>query len=225
MTKEEYIKKMNEQHDWAPGWDAIEAEFARLYPGQEPAHYATAIPSRAMFASRIQQEGGTEYLDGFSIYQSEAGYQHIVTFGMSELYTDEEAFGGDYSRWGYEMTIKLKESSAENCLWALDVLSNLARYTYTSERWFAPYECIHGGEPIHAGTDSKITSLITVADTAAQSQDTVHGKLEFIQLVGITESEYQAIQEDYNNIHKLIDLMKQDNPDLVTDMSRQKSYL
>lgn len=26
MTKEEYIKRMNEQEDWTPGWDAIEAE-------------------------------------------------------------------------------------------------------------------------------------------------------------------------------------------------------
>ena len=27
MTKEEYIKRMNEEDDWAPGWDAIEEEF------------------------------------------------------------------------------------------------------------------------------------------------------------------------------------------------------
>ena len=103
--------------------------------------------------------------------------------------------------------------------------SNLARYTYTSERWFEPYECIHGGEPLHKGTDSLITSLITVADTAAQPQDTVHGRLEFIQLVGITESEYQAIQRDYDNIYKLAELMKRDNPGLITDMERTVSYL
>ena len=86
MTREEYIKKMNEDDEWAPGWDAIEAEFARLYPGSEPAHYATAIQSRAMFASRIRQEGGTEYLDGFSVYDMGNGCRHIVTFGMSELF-------------------------------------------------------------------------------------------------------------------------------------------
>ena len=61
---------------------------------------------------------------------------------MSELYTNEEAFGGEYSRWGYEMTIKLKENSAEDCLWALDMLSNLARYTYTTERFFEAGECV-----------------------------------------------------------------------------------
>jgi len=33
MTKEEYIRKMQEDHEWAPGWDVIEGEFSRLYPG------------------------------------------------------------------------------------------------------------------------------------------------------------------------------------------------
>ena len=51
MTKEEYIKRMKEDDEWAPGWDAIDAEFDRLYPGQEPAHYATTIESRAMFGA------------------------------------------------------------------------------------------------------------------------------------------------------------------------------
>lgn len=36
MTKEEYRKRMDEDNEWAPGWDAIEAEFDRLYPGKEP---------------------------------------------------------------------------------------------------------------------------------------------------------------------------------------------
>ena len=122
VTKEEYIRKMNEENDWAPGWDAIEAEFSRLYPGQNPAHFGTSIQSRAMF-------GGDEYLDGFSVYTNPDGYMHLVTFGMTELYCEPDAFGGEYSRWGYEMTMKLKEDTPENCMWAINMLSNLARYT------------------------------------------------------------------------------------------------
>ena len=53
----------------------------------------------------------------------------------------------------------------------------------------------------------------------------VYGKTEFIQLVGITESELQAIIADRNNIPKLIARMEADgNTDLVTDMRRSKSY-
>ena len=121
MTKEEYIKRMKEDDEWAPGWDAIDAEFDRLYPGQEPAHYATTIESRAMF-------GGVEFLEGFSAFDMGNGCRHIVTYGMTELYADEKAFGGAFSRWGYEMTFKIKAQTGEECLWAMDMLSNLARY-------------------------------------------------------------------------------------------------
>ena len=219
MTREEYVERMEKEDDWAPGWDAIDREFDRLYPGQEPAHYATNIQARAIF-------GGDNYLDGYSIYESQKGYQHIVTYGMSELYADEEAFGGEYSRWGYEMTIKLRENSAEDCLWALDMLSNLARYTYTTESFFEAGECVPGnGTSLHIGTESLITALLIVNDTSAQTLDTLHGKVEFIQLVGITESELDAIREDGSNISILIEKMKKDNPELITDMKRKKSYL
>ena len=219
MTREEYMARLNSEDDWAPGWDAVEEEFARLYPGKEPAHYGTEIHARAMF-------GGDNYLDGYSLYDSGKGYQHIVTYGMSELYMNEEAFGGEYSRWGYEMTIKLKESRPEDCLWALDMLSNLARYTYTTERFFEAGECVPGnGTSLHMGTDSLITALVTVNDTSAQTLDTVHGRVEFIQFVGITEAELDKIREDSDNLMLLIEKMREDNPELITDMRRTRSYL
>ena len=101
---------------------------------------------------------------------------------MSELYTSEEAFGGEYSRWGYEMTIKLKEDKAEDCLWAIDMLSNRARYTYTTERFFEAGQCVPGnGTPLHVGTDSSITALSTVNDTSAQTLDTdVYKRQEYL---------------------------------------------
>ena len=219
MTKEEYIKKMHEDDEWSPGWDAIEAEFERIYPGVEPNHYATNILSRAMF-------GGDEFLDGFSAYDSGKGYQHIVTFGMSELYIDEEAFGEEFSKWGYEMTMKLKSDNAEDCIWAMDMLSNLARYTFKTKNYYDFEECVPGnGTSLRIGTDSKITALITVADTSANTLNTIHGKVEFVQFVGITESELNAIKEDVSNIQVLIELMKKDNPEFITDMNRDFSYM
>ena len=75
------------------------------------------------------------------------------------------------------------------------------------------------------GTDSLITALLIVNDTSAQTLDTLHGKVEFIQLVGITESELDAIREDSSHISLLIEKMKKDNPELITDMKRKTSYL
>lgn len=219
MTKEEFLIKIEEDVEWTPGWELIEREFERLYPGQEPMHYATNMVSRAMF-------GGDNYLDGYSIYDSVKGYKHIVTFGMTELYIDEEAFGGEWNKWGYEMTFKLKANTAQDCLWAIDLLSNLARYTYTSKRFLEPSQYIAGnGTSLHVEAESAITALITVADTEAMTQDSVYGRTDFIQLVGITEAELQAVINKTISIELLIQRMKEDNPDLVTDMSRVKSYL
>lgn len=219
MTKEEFLKRMQEDETYAPGWQAIDDAFEALYPGQQPEHFGTLLTSRAAL-------GGDEYLDGFSVYSSPKGYKHLVTYGMTVLYGDEEAFGGEWNGWGYEMTIKLKEKDTSNCMWAIDMLSNLARYTYKTQRFFQPNQFIRGnGSSLHIGSDSLITALLLVNDTEAQPQMSVYGKTEFIQLVGITEAELQAVMEDKNNIPVLLRRMKEDgNADLVTDMKRQRSY-
>ena len=219
MTKEEFLTRLKEDEEYAPGWQAIDDAFETLYPGQSPAHFGTLLTSRAMM-------GGDEYLDGCSVYSSPKGYQHLVTYGMTVLYGDEDAFGGEWNGWGYEMTMKLKEQDAESCMWAINMMSNLARYTYTTKRFFEPNQFVKGnGTSLHAGTDSLITALLLVYDTEAKPQMSVYGKTEFIQLVGITEAELEAIIADRSNISKLTACMKADgNSDLVTDMKRSRSY-
>ncbi len=219
MTLEEYKKRASEEEDWAPGWEAIDEVFEKLYPNQKPAHFGAAMPSRAIF-------GGDEYVDGYSIYQSPNGYKHLLTYGMTELYTNEEAFGGEWSGWGYEMTIKLKENSVEDCKWAINMLSSLARYTYTKKKFFEPMQYIAGnGTSLHIGIESAITALLVVNDTECNGIDTVHGRVEFMQLVGITQRELEVLKEDYTQAGLLCENMKKDNPYLATDMKRIKSYL
>jgi len=219
MTLEEYKKRAAEDEDWAPGWEAVDEVFEKVYPNQNPAHFGTVLTSRAVL-------GGDEYIDGYSIYQSPNGYMHLLTYGMTELYVDEESFGGEWSRWGYEMTIKLKEDSVEDCKWAIDMLSNLARYTYTKERFFEPMQFIAGnGTSLHIGTESAITALFVVNDTECQGIDTVHGRVEFMQLVGITQRELEVLKADNSHAAVLYERMKKDSPNLITDMKRIKSYL
>ena len=219
MTLEEFKKKAEEADDWAPGWDAIDAVFDSLYPGQQPAHFATSIQARAIF-------GGEEFLDGFSFYDSPNGYKHLVTYGMTHLYVEEEAFGGEWNKWGYEMTIKLPETNLENCMWAISLLSNLARYTYKSERFFEPYQFIqNGGNPIRLEYETDITALLLVPDTEALGTDTVYGRTDFIQLVGITEPELEMLKADRAKAQELAKRMQADDPHLITDLSRKHSYL
>lgn len=219
MTLEEFKKKYESDPEWAPGWDAIDEAFDKIYPGQKPAHFGTDLMARACM-------GGNSYLDGYSIFDSPKGYKHIVTYGMTELYYDEESFGGEWSRWGYEMTIKLAETDNENCMWALSMLSNVARYTYTQERFFEPEQYVAGnGSSICLDRDSAITALVVVNDTEVEGVDTVYGRTDFLQLVGITQREFEAIKGQKDNIRLLLERMKEDNPDLVTDLNRTKSYL
>lgn len=220
MTKEEFLTRIKEDEGYSPGWQVIDDAFDAVYPGQEPDHFATLITSRASL-------GGDEYLDGFSVYTSTKGYKHLVSYGMTVLYADEEAFGGDWNGWGYEMTMKLCEENSRDCMWAIDMMSNLARYTYTTGRFFQSGQYVSGnGTSLHVGTESMITALLLVNDTEVQPQMSVYGKTEFIQLVGITQQELQAIKADKSNVSRLIRRMKADgNADLATDMKRTKSYL
>ncbi|MCM1256839.1 MAG: suppressor of fused domain protein [Roseburia sp.] len=65
----------------ALGWDAITAEFERIYPDQKkPKHYGTLIGWAL---------GGNDPLDGISIYDG-GDYWHFVSYGMTELYEKEE---------------------------------------------------------------------------------------------------------------------------------------
>lgn len=218
MTIEEFREKVKDE-EYAPGWDAIEEAFAKCYPGQEPNHYGTNIEARAMF-------GGSEYIDGYSIYKSPHGHRHIVTLGMTELYVDEEAFGGKYSRWGYEMTFKLKADNDDDCMWAINFLGNLGRYTYTKESWFEPGHFMSNmGTPIKVGADSLITAILAVEDTEVPGIDTIYGRVDFLQFVGITSEEYEMLKADPTKVKPLVDAMKKDNPYLVTDLGRKKSYL
>ncbi len=217
MTFEEFKKKA-EDEDWAPGWDAIESVFEKLYPNTEPMHYGTDMTKRAMF-------GGNQFLDGYSFYRSPKGYWHLVTFGMTHLYVEEDAFGGEWNKWGYEMTMKLTAGDINDCLYAADLLGNIARYTYNTEKYFEPFHFINCNGSVNAAVESDITALLAVFDTEAESIDTVYGKTDFIQFVGITSEEYKMLSENPSKAVELAERIKADYPDLTTDLKRTSSYI
>lgn len=221
MTIEEFREKAKDK-EWAPGWDYIEDAFKEVYGDQNPEHFGTVITSRAMF-------GGNEYLDGYSAYKSDKGYSHVVTFGMSELYAVEEKFGGEFSKWGYEMTIKLKDTEPKDCVWAMNMMGNLARYTFTSERWFEPGQYVGSAQnPSSINLEqpnSAITSLLITEDTEVSGRQTIYGELLFLQLVGITTNEFIKVKEDRSLVPVLLERLRADYPNLETDMNRTKDYI
>ena len=173
----------------APGWDAIEAEMLRVYPGQtNPKHYAPMI--KWIF-------GGPDPLDGISVYDG-GDFWHFVTFGQTELY-QKESEDKEWSGYGYELTFKLNKACCEDteaeirCV--CGILQAIARITFKSGETFGPDEFIYTRQT--AGIDAKqkslITGFITVSDPSLQTIDTPHGRVCFLELIGMTDAELRTL--------------------------------
>lgn len=135
----------------AVGWKAIDAALERLYGPLQPVHYGPLCGVHFI-------AGGTDPIDGASIYHSshQQPHRHIISYGMSELYYDEEKAGVAYSKWGFEFTFRLKPfaEDKDEPLWAVQVMNNLARYVFSSGRWFEENEYIPANGPVRLHTDT-----------------------------------------------------------------------
>ena len=173
----------------ASGWDAIEAEFLRVYPGQvNPKHYGTLIKWRF---------GGNDPLDGISIYDG-GDYWHFVSFGLTELY-DKESEDMEYSGYGFELTLKLEKYDFEDLEGELKnicgIFQSIARMTFNKGEIFYPYEYIYTGQKdgMDAYRKSNITGFITMADTSVNTISTPNGEVHFLELIGMTDAELRTL--------------------------------
>lgn len=196
------------------GWDAIVAEFERIYPDQtNPKHYGTLIPWRL---------GGPNPLDGTSIYDG-GDYWHFVTFGLSELY-DKESEDKEWSGYGMEFTFKLKkgcydeENEEEEFRCICGNLDNIAKLTFDKGELFLPNEYVYTGqtEGIDRFQKSKLTGFITMSDPSVNTLDTPNGKVEFVEFIGVTDSELKAIIDKKIRVKELQEKLGSD----VTDYRR-----
>ena len=198
----------------ASGWDAITAEFERVYPGQDdPKHYGTLISWKL---------GGPNPLDGTSIYDG-GDHWHFVTYGLSELY-EKESDDMEYSGYGMEFTFKLKkgcydkDKEEEEFRCIVGNLDNIAKLTFEKGELFLPGEYVYTGqtEGIDRYQKSKLTGFITVSDPKVNTLDTPNGKVEFVEFIGVTDSELKAIIDKKIGVMELYEKLGSD----VTDFGR-----
>ncbi|MCR5703816.1 MAG: suppressor of fused domain protein [Eubacterium sp.] len=183
------VNTSEEKEVEAIGWQAIEKEFTRVYPGQDnPKHYATII--KWIF-------GGNDPLDGISVYDG-GDFWHFVSFGQTEIYEKESEYP-DISGYGYELTFKLKKDNYDDeeaeirniC----GILQMIARITFTKNEIFQPFEFIYTGQTtgIDAKQKSNLTGFITIKDPTVETIDTPNGKVEFLELIGMTDAELKTL--------------------------------
>ena len=208
---EKPVEQATNEKAQAPGWDAIEKEFLRVYPGQDnPKHYGTLI--KWIF-------GGEDPLDGISVYDG-GDYWHFVSFGLTEIY-EKECEDKEISGYGYELTFKLGKNQFEDeeaeirniC----GILQTIARITFTNGELFQPFEYIYTGqqEGIDAFKKSNLTGFITIKDPTVETIDTPNGRVEFLELIGMTDAELKTLS-DKASVEAIFGKLKSD----ITDYHR-----
>ena len=215
----ETYKKTYDEED-AVGWLSIDKTLQKVYGETEPRHYGPLCGLHYI-------AGGSDPIDGASVYDSENQefHRHIVSYGMSELYYDESKAGGEFSKWGFEFTFRIKpfEEDKNDPLWAVQIMNNLARYVFESGRWFEENQFIPANGPIRLNTETDIVGIVFTLDPELGKIETPHGEVAFIQMVGITSKELEQLQDSpsQENVEKLINEMKKTNPLLITDLQRK----
>ena len=68
-------------------------------------------------------------------------------------------------------------------------------------------------------------SMPVVGDTTVAPIETVHGKVAFLQLVGLTQPELDALARDPDALDGILERMRADDPELVLDMRRTRSFV
>lgn len=215
MDLHEYKQKYTS--DDAVGWMSIDAQLEKIYGIQKPTHYASSPHFIA---------GGENPLDGISIYVStnQEEHYHFVTYGFSELYYNEECLGQEFSKFGFELTFRLKKKcDDENLNWVRGLLQNCAKYVFNTGNWFEENQVLPANGPINLDYDTQITALAFSIDSELGVIKTPHGEVQFLQMVGITTQEHEEFQQNptLEETYKLLTRLKRNNELLITDLDRQ----
>ena len=199
---------MAETKEGAPGWDAIEAAFRRLYPGQDsPRYFGTS-----------GGEPRNSCVWGVCAYQA-SGYWHLVTLGLSELWAKQSDLA-DTSGWGFELTMRLPRDDRETEPpgWAVKLLKVVGDSVYRSGKTLAEGSRLDIGAPITMPLISSLEALALTRDIELPILQTPNGRVEFLLVLGISRDELEQMQA--SSTDEVLDRLRVYNPLLLTDPGR-----
>ena len=206
-------ERMTDDHDTAPGWDAIDSALSTVYGDAQPVrHWGTLLKWRL---------GGPDPLDGISVYERSdpVPHWHYVSYGLTELYAKENKHL-HVSGWGFELTARLRRGDeTEPPIFMANVLQNVARYVFETGNVFAAGHSLDLFGPIEEGSDTLIQGAIFYDDPELAAVDGPFGQVRFLQIVGVTLDERAAIRSWNADAAKPI--LSGHLPLLVTDLNRR----
>ena len=195
----------------APGWEAIDAAFAKVYGSQEPRHVAPPVPPA------FSGKG-----DAWGISAYDAGdHWHFVTYALSELFAKETADPAVSGR-GYELTLRLLKQGDAMPMWAFSELNYLVQMINTGQIDLWVGDRLDRQAPLSDLNDTLAPTLLQVWFVVTDPQmgriDTPHGQVEFRQLVGMTPAESDAAKASSNDT--VLNAVANGNPLLITKPAR-----
>lgn len=179
---------MTDQDDAAPGWDAIDAACARLSGDQTPRHVGYQPP--AAFSANLQ---------GCSAYDA-GGHWHYVSYGLSDLFETEPDPDSAFSGWGFELTMRVASTDDGAApAWPFTMINEMAKHVNTNRVLLEAGDRISIGGPVTGhpslpdAPDTDLTVLALVVDPQMGRIDTPNGAVEFLQLVGVTATDFERM--------------------------------
>jgi suppressor of fused-like protein len=192
-------------HD-SDGEAVIERAILDAYPGCEPLAFGLSderdskFPLAGCFATRLDEP---------------VPHWLLVSRGFTELHEKVEG-DPDVSGWGFELTCRVPARTDEPDFgWVLEWMQGIADYLATSGTFLEPFHNMPMMEPRH---EDDLCALVFVEDVALGSTRSANGKLEFLQMVGITRGEHEALKHWDGS--GFVDLLRERDPLLMTDAER-----
>lgn len=197
---------------YPPGWASIADRVRPLYSREPDRHWGTI---------RKYRDGGPDPLDGVDVYANPGPprHWHHVTYGLTELYRKESP-NAAISGFGIELTFRLARIAGERKppVWAVSMLQNLARYVFETGRVLEPNHHMSANGPIRNGSETGLTAFAFTEDPELGHVEGPFGHLRFVQVVGITDSELQAMLDW--SATGVLGLLRARDPLLTTDLDR-----
>jgi suppressor of fused-like protein len=173
---------------------------AHRYRSARPRKFSGGTPLHAVTAHRL----------------ADPDHWHLVTYGLTEMQSKETP-DRRVSGWGAELTLRVTGTDTQ-ALWAVDLLSALAGYVWSSGRAFDAGHHIDLRGPMKIGSASPISAAALVADPLLADLQGPFGTVRFLQVVGLHADELEACRSW--STEGVLGLMARRNPLLMTDLVR-----
>jgi uncharacterized membrane protein YhaH (DUF805 family) len=211
--------------DLTPGWDAIDAALARLYPG-----LGDVAPHFGRSDARMPGQG----IWGITAYPNTAAPQphwHLVTYGFSNVF-DSDPTSDEHDAWAdFEWTFRVAADidltqplAPQVPTWSLRLLQWLGDLVFSGSDALDLGHRIKVGGPITLGQpETDLTAIMFGEDPQLTQIDTGFGRLRFVQLVGVTDDTVAAAQSLDNGVAgtlQMLEAMAASNPLLITDINQ-----